>query len=507
MPSSSGGSDANNYGSTPNLEAGSAWAPLKSGNSAWLTAGLIIADVVGAGILGLSVAVAKVGWLAGVVLTLLLLAMNVHISMLMWRVHMHFPSVRSYVQMVEMAFSQAPEGQRTGMALIAGAGQHSFLFAMLAIYMLSCGRALGNIFYSVFVCLPTWTLVAGMLILPFHATARKLGTWQSLIWINVLTIVGTCCIPLAYMMREGPDVTRPPGSVFVAVENINFSMAFGALSTFTFAFTSQFMVIEIISEMKNPSEFPTAYIYMAAPFQAIAFLIVGVGGYYYVGDKVTGMIGDNIPFGMTFQFAAVCLLSHMTVTYLIKGIVLCRAVHSVTDKDADNDDSRASWTAWGLIVLLVAVVVWVIASIVPFFNELVDLVGASLTPVCCYIIPILSYLRWSKDFGSKEQRNFEGFILIVELSLAVLLLVFGTYFSILNIVEKWGSFGPPFACHCQQMWNTCECSATHAGMLGRCLASGKDLALQVQFMVDQNFAWTSALTERVVGKTLLGLAL
>merc|ERR1719253_687461 len=140
---------------------------------------------------------------------------------------MHFPSVRSYVQMVEMAFSKAPEGQRTGMALIAGAGQYSFIFAMLAIYMLSCGRALGDIFYSVYVCLPTWTLVAGMLILPFHATARKLGTWQSLIWINVLTIVGTCCIPLAYMMRQGPDVTRPPGSVFVAVESFNFSMAFG----------------------------------------------------------------------------------------------------------------------------------------------------------------------------------------------------------------------------------------------------------------------------------------
>jgi len=478
-----------NYGSTSNLEAGSACGLFSSGNSLWLTAGLIIADVVGAGILSLPVAVAQVGWLLGAVLICLLLAMNVHIAILMWRVHQEFPNVHSYMAMVNMAFSRAPENQRHGMSLLAGAGQYSFIFAMLGLYILSAGKALGDIFYSVYVCLPSWTLLSCCIILPFHATSRRLGTWQSLICANVATICGTCLIPLAYMMYQGVNITRSQDGTFVPVAAFSLTSAFSSLSTLTFAFTSQFMIIEIMSEMKDSSQFPKACLTIAAPFQLFSFLLVGLGGYYFVGDKVSGMIVDNIPFGFVYQAAAVCLLIHMGITYMMKSIVLCRAVHSLTEKAADADDSRAAWTTWALLCVMTAAISWLIASIVPFFNELVDLIGASVTPICCYIIPIIAYLRWAADFRSKDNPLglIEGSILILELILAVMLFVFGTYFSVRAIIDHWDTYGPPFSCHCQDMWNTCECSPTHAGMT----CAEPEIAMQVyaKDMVDGNFAW------------------
>jgi len=305
------------------------------------------------------------------------------------------------------------------------------------------------------------------------------------------------------MASQGALVTRQmqgPDSNFLATAAFSFENVFLAFSTFTFAFTGQFMIIEIMSEMKNPSQFPKAYICMAAPFQAVSYLLVGVGGYYFIGDKATGMIVDNIPFGPAFQVAGFCLFTHMIVTYLMKGIVICRAVHNFTDKDADNDDSRAAWNTWGVLVLGAVILSWLISSIVPFFNQLVDLVGASVTPISCYIIPVLCYIRWIKDFAPKDYplRNFETLVIIVEIASAVLLLVFGTFFSVRSIFDEWGTFGPPFACHCEDMWNTCQCSSTHAGMWSQCEAAAKEIAIelasQVRAMVDPNFIWLSQLS-------------
>ena len=59
------------------------------------------------------------------------------------------------------------------------------------------------------------------------------------------------------------------------------------------------MLVEIIAEMKDPAQFLKAY-WMSAPFQGVAFLVVGIGVYYFKGDSVVDMIGDNTPFGPYF---------------------------------------------------------------------------------------------------------------------------------------------------------------------------------------------------------------
>ena len=45
-----------------------------------------------------------------------------------------------------------------------------------------------------------------------------------------------------------------------------------------FGLTGQFMVVEIMAEMNDVASFPTVYNCLAAPFQAVAYLGVGLGG-------------------------------------------------------------------------------------------------------------------------------------------------------------------------------------------------------------------------------------
>jgi len=246
--------------------------------------------------------------------------------------------------------------------------------------------------------------------------------------------------------------------------------------------TSQLILVEIIAEMKEPMQMPTAYAKISAPFQLVMFAVAGIGGYLYMGNKVAGMMNENLPFGGAFQVAAGCMLTHMLISYLIKGVLLCKSVHRAVDRTyAHASDNRPrSWIGWVCIVTSMLVLTWILANIVPFFGAAVDLLGASVTPITCWLIPLICYMRMSWDHPDWDSEGRKGgrcskFIKIVEwivigieFILALILMVFGTRSSLLTIVEEWGTFGEPFECHCEGLWQTCGCSAQHAGMAEFC---------------------------------------
>merc|ERR1712151_927148 len=109
--------------------------------------------------------------------------------------------------------------------------------------------------------------------------------------------------------------------------------------------------------------------------QLTAFLVAGLGGYLFIGDRVAGMLDESLPFGVAFQVAAVCLVTHMLISYLIKGIVWCKALHCSIDAEyAASDDKRCrSLVGWCAIVAFTLFAAWLLANVVPFFGAFVDL--------------------------------------------------------------------------------------------------------------------------------------
>jgi len=321
---------------------------------------------------------------------------------------------------------------------------------------------LGMIFYDLHWCLPMWCTVVCCLTLPFAVGGRTVGAWKSLIWLNCATILGTIFIPLVFMANEGTQTTRAPNSSFSKVaEDLNFGGVMSSMSTFAFGMTGQFILVEIISEMADPEDLPRAYGKLSAPFQCLAFLIVGIGGYYYKGSEVSGMISESLPFGICFRIAAGLLLTHMIVTYVIKGTVLCRGL---------TQGAAGGWledqALWGATVSTILALSWLVSQIVPFFSDLVDLLGASLTPIMCWVLPVILYVRCFHylQLPGYKISSLEWCALIVEVLLAFVLLFGGTYISIGNVLANWATYGGPFDCHCEGLWATCECSSLHDGM-------------------------------------------
>merc|ERR1740130_971044 len=116
------------------------------------------------------------------------------------------------MELAEGAFAGAPPEQRRFAILFTGITQQVLIAGFLGVYTLSLGKAFGMIFYSVHICLPHWTLIGCIFVLPFVASARRLGAWQSLIWLNCASILATVIIPLVVMARQGVDQSRISGS-------------------------------------------------------------------------------------------------------------------------------------------------------------------------------------------------------------------------------------------------------------------------------------------------------
>ena len=292
-------------------------------NSVYLTAGLAIADVVGAGILSLAVGIACFGWLLGIIMLVLFLLLNVHTAILLWKVQAGVGKhVRTYSQLITYAMEGAPQWQRRCCADLNAISQYSFLFSAVALFVLCIGQALGAFFHTVHICLPWWSLLGAFCILPFICTGRYLGSWPGLVCTNLVTIAGSVLIPLMFFAHAGVEQTRLPLSHVVQVADVSVSGFFVGSSIVLFAFTGQFMMVEIMSEMRDLNEFPYALCGLAAPFMFVAFAVAGVGGYYFQGHLVSGMLTTSLPFGHAMQSACVCLFTHMIITSQIKGTVL-----------------------------------------------------------------------------------------------------------------------------------------------------------------------------------------
>jgi len=192
---------------------------------------------------------------------------------------------------------------------------------------------------------------------------------------------------------------------------------------------------------------------------------------------VEGMLNENLPFGLALQMTAVCVAIHMLISYLIKGGVLCKFFQTQLDGEyADSNDKRCrSWASWSVFVTLAFAAAYVLANLVPFFVEAVDLLGASVTPISCWMVPIVLFVRWYFDTPEENRPSvskFEWTVMALEFLFAVVLMVLGTISTLETIVAEWHTFGMPFACHCEGIRATCACSSAHVGMAEVCNVTG-----------------------------------
>jgi amino acid permease len=432
------------------------------GSSVLVTAAVVIGDTLGAGLLTMSSAVSMYGWLLGGIFIVAVFALNLHLCMLLWRMQMEFPHVHTLGELAEASFSRAPRWQQLLMRKITDRVQYVFVFFMLAADSTSFGKAFGLMFYDVHICLPSWVLIGSAILLPIHARTPSLGGNKAVIFLNCAVVI--CCVGciMRHFLSMGVENTRPQGSEVVPMEPLTIMGVLNGLNIMMFNFTVQFMTVEIVAEMERPERFPLALWGLAYPFLAALFLMCGVGGYYFLGDRGYGLMLTHLPFGITLRVAAACLVYVVLTAYLLKSVVLCKTIQRCCDPDHSDLGSTRSETGYTLTIFAVLSAAFICSQVVPFFTPFIDLIGSTFAPLCCILIPVMMYAQWYRT--SSNRRRFgtadsaEWMLVLFELAVCILVMTLGTYDSVLTIVGGWAEFGAPFSCHCEHLWNTCQCS-------------------------------------------------
>jgi len=325
------------------------------------------------------------------------------------------------------------------------------------------GEAFGIVFFNYQICKREWIFLGSIPIL-ILTQIRAFADMKFLLWFNMMTILTTILVSLAYVGSLGLSTTIPPGSETEVVATSLTALSFtGAMSTFAFAYAGQFIYLEFMDEMQEPHDFPKALQRFSVPFQGFVYLITSCIGYYLKGQNATGLMVNWIPYNGWIRFAALLLFLHVIIVYLIKAQILATEFHRYLFPATLHRTSWLSRLHWFIITFAILIFCIFIAEIIPFFDSLTGLIGSSLVPVTNWMLPVVFFI-WVKQREQESIAWYEWIVLIFILLLGLALTGVGTYSSWQSISDSWGNFGYPFSCGCEGIWNTCDCSSDHTGM-------------------------------------------
>ena len=148
---------------------------------------------------------------------------------------------------------------------------------------------------------------------------------------------------------------------------------------------------------------------------------------------------------MSRRIAGLLLWGHVAVSYAINCQALCssidRAVVSRYPLVAHDDSKR-----WLVLTLTICISSYVVANAIPFFKDLVALIGALTSIPLTLMLPALlhqkaSNLRlWIPRMGS-----WSGSYPLLLFSL--IFFVVGLLGALSSIDQDWLNHGKPFSCH------------------------------------------------------------
>ena len=156
---------------------------------------------------------------------------------------------------------------------------------------------------------------------------------------------------------------------------------------------------------------------------------------------------DAISPGIGRKMAGFLLWVHVSVSYAINSQALCSSIDRLYVR-------RISFilglhnkhkTRWASLTLLVAMSSYIIANAVPFFKDLVALIGALTSVPLTLLLPALFHRKIAR-----APLFSIGYICDLPYCLMIFSIVFlvcGIVGSLSSIERDWASHGPPFACN------------------------------------------------------------
>ncbi|CEJ93637.1 Putative Transmembrane amino acid transporter [[Torrubiella] hemipterigena] len=259
----------------------------------WIgTAGLMIKTQIGLGVLSFPSVFDTLGLIPGVILLCVIAGITTWSNYIVGTFKLNHRHVYGVDDVGQMLFGRI--------------GKEVLAVAFMGFYIMVTGSAMLSISIAFNALSNHGTCTAGFVAVAFVlvfglSCIRTLGRIMWLAKIGVVAIIAAVLtVTIAVSLQERPALAPQTGewkSDYKLVGNPTFAEAIAAISTLIFAYAGTGAFFPIVSEMRDPKQYPRALAVCQTVITAV-FLIVGIVVYYYCGSYVAspalGSAGANI---------------------------------------------------------------------------------------------------------------------------------------------------------------------------------------------------------------------
>eukprot|EP00040_Diaphanoeca_grandis_P004769 m.30072 g.30072 ORF g.30072 m.30072 type:complete len:480 (+) comp16208_c0_seq1:110-1549(+) len=403
----------------------------------WSAAFIMVATLIGIGVLGISESLAAMGWGFGMTVMVVLACGCTYAGFIISKIMIYVEKLKIY--------GKPRKYQVLGLAAFGTRGE-KFIQRCQMFYLagvcVSFQKVAAACFHQVVVmlggkfCLVSSQLVIALAMLPIMQIQTLAGVTY-IATFGVVMIIATVSI---YLDQVGQDYFESPDNNGPAT----FGHSIDAIMIVAFAYQGQSIFPEIQSEMKKPRDFPKAV--AAASFtMTVIYVMVGSIGYAFVGRDVPFLYNWDIMHNaheIRTTVANFFLVLHIITGYMINANVLNQAAVEWVSGGRRTPAGNYSRGTWLMVTSVSAACFFTLANIIPKVSNIITLIGATCGNVLTFLAPIIMLLKLMGDEMSKEMK----WLHYIMLSFWSILTVIGTYTAARTLILSLASSRPPFDC-------------------------------------------------------------
>ncbi|CAO1637630.1 unnamed protein product [Jaminaea pallidilutea] len=335
-----------------------------------------------------------------------------------------------------------------------------------------------NTFSDHSLCTVGFVGIAAILSLLLGSLTRTLKTMSWCSYVALASVfLGVWVTAIACLTQDRPAAAPPaPAPVMkniTAFAATSFGPAMAAVSTQLFSLGGTASFFSIHAEMENPHHYRRSLL-AGQGFVVLNYIVVSAIMYGKVGSYITspalGSAGERIKvvaYGISFP---ALLFSCFFQAHLAAKYTFVRLLRNTKHL---QHNTTVHWTVWLASLILSLVVGFAVAGAIPFFGDLLGLIGAFLMPSFTIIVPACLALYSSVEDDERLQADVQAIargnwllkswsaakargkrsttVVIaayVSIVLGLFIFVAGTYGSIVTIIDSYatGSIGSAFSC-------------------------------------------------------------
>jgi vesicular inhibitory amino acid transporter len=263
--------------------------------------------------------------------------------------------------------------------------ENATLFGVSSLFLILAGKFLEELVPST---LDTrmWIVVAAALVAVPILLLRSIGELKIISFVGVAAVVATVAAVIVEAAAAGFDSSRPHANTDMFIPT-GFSAAFSAMAL---AFGCHAGLPGVESSMREPSKFGRSF-NVAYLVVLLVYVPVAVTGYAIYGNQVYSPILCSLPRDNYVQVMAKALMvAHVLSAYPVLMMLFIAKLENDLGIEPKVRLYCCKRTLFRAAVVASSAAV---AAFVPYFNDMMSLIGAVCVVMTAFILPAVFYIR------------------------------------------------------------------------------------------------------------------